>query len=165
MPSVCRRPPSATTRQVSARTRHRSKRLLIFSVQPPALARDDDASIVVVMKVHELKTEMDRGFTDVDQRFVDVDRRFDDVDHKLEELRQEMEERIRTEGERTRRHFDVVAEQFTGEIRSMVGLLADRFQQTDRRVFEVDSKGTTLYAALDDHELRLRVLERKRRAE
>lgn len=103
------------------------------------------------MKVHELKTEMDR--------------RFDGVDRRFNELRAEIDERIRAEGERTRHHFDVVAEQFTSEIRSMVGVLADKHQQTDRRVFEIDGKGATLYAAVDDHELRLRVLERKRRAE
>jgi hypothetical protein len=132
-------------------------------VQSRALPGDGDASIVVVMKVHELKTEVDRRFADVDRRFDEVDRRFHELREELDRRFAETDEKIVTEGQRTRHHFDVVAEQFTSEIRAMAGTIADMQQQTDRRVLDLDSGGATLYAAVDDHELRLRVLERKRR--
>jgi hypothetical protein len=77
-------------------------------VQSNASCRGDDARIVVVMRVHELRAE--------------VDRKFDEVDRSFDELRQTLV----TEGARTRHHFDVVAEQFTSEIRAMVGTLSVR---------------------------------------
>ena len=101
------------------------------------------------MKVHELKTEMDHKFDELrgamDRKFADVDRRFD-------ELREGIDQKIVAEGERTRRHFDVVAEQLKADTRSMVGTNADRYQQTDKRHADLDGKGITLDAAVDDHE-------------
>lgn len=101
------------------------------------------------MKVHELKTDMDQRFADVDQRF--------------DRMREELGQKIVAEGERTRRHFDVVSEQLRSDMQSFIGTIVDKYEQTDRRGADLDSKGTTLYAAVDDHELRLRVLERKRK--
>ena len=56
------------------------------------------------MDLTELKADMDERFGDVDQRFARVDDRF-----------QELIDLILSEGDRTRRHFDVVAEQMKSE--------------------------------------------------
>ena len=55
-------------------------------------------------QVHERFALVDQRFEQVDQRFAQVDQRFD-----------RMEALIRSEGERTRRHFDVVGEQMKAE--------------------------------------------------
>ncbi len=63
------------------------------------------------MDLAELKADMDDRFGDVDQRFAQVDQRFARVDDRFQELIG----LILSEGERTRRHFDVVAEQMKSE--------------------------------------------------
>jgi septal ring factor EnvC (AmiA/AmiB activator) len=82
----------------------------------------DDGSIGDAMRVSDLKTEMDERFTQVDQRFAQVDQRFAQVDARfaqvdarfaqVDERLVELQKQIAAEGEATRRHFDVVAEQF-----------------------------------------------------
>jgi septation ring formation regulator EzrA len=130
-------------------------------VQASVRPRQDDASIVVV-KVHELKAEMDERFARVDERFERVDEQFADVVRQLTELR-EQTTRLADEGAHTRRHFDVVAEQLKAEFRQLAADIIAAYDRTATRLSDVESRGATMYAALDDHELRLRVLERRRR--
>jgi chromosome segregation ATPase len=110
--------------------------------------------------IHELRTEMREGFDRIerrlgghdarfeavearldghDLRFKSIDARFDSVDAEFKRIRAE----IRAEGEATRRHFDMVAEQMNDSIR-------------------VVAEGTSRNAErLDYHETRLRRVERK----
>jgi hypothetical protein len=89
------------------------------------------------MKIVELKKDMDARFEQVDARFEQVDTRFARVDAQFDELKAE----IKAEGETTRRHFDIVAEQF----REFTKVLADGIaRNTDR---------------LDDHERRITAIE------
>jgi uncharacterized membrane protein YkvA (DUF1232 family) len=53
--------------------------------KPPVPGWLDDA-IVVVMKVSELKADMDAAFRQVDERFEQVDRRLEAVDTRLEAM-------------------------------------------------------------------------------
>ena len=62
-------------------------------------------------QVNERFVLVDRQFEQVDRRFEQVDERFELVDQRFDR----MEALIRSEGERTRRHFDVVAEQMKAE--------------------------------------------------
>jgi hypothetical protein len=88
------------------------------------------------MQVGELKVQIDERFNQVDERFNQVDERFKQVDKQFIELRQQ----IVAEGEKTRRHFDVVAEQ----------MKAERNLALDHAAFQV---------RLQDHEKRLAKLE------
>ena len=99
----------------------------------------------VAMKVIELKHQMDTRFADVHTK---MDAGFSD-----------MQARISTEGEVTRRHFDVVAEQLTSEI----AILATAVVSLTRS--HEDNRGghITMISALNDHEVRLLVLERQGR--
>ena len=70
------------------------------------------------MKVSELKTEMDSKFAAVDQRFERVDERFEQIDRRFERVDESLEELrrlVKSEGEATRRHFDVVADNIVSE--------------------------------------------------
>jgi len=126
-------------------------------VQTTRPGRLDDA-IVVAMKVSELKADMDAAFTQVDERFKQVDQRFEQVDRRLEAVDtrlEAMDRRITDEGNSTRRHFDVVAE----DLKSQFKAVADASAQSERRLASITSESVTLLSALSDHELRLRVLE------
>lgn len=83
---------------------------------------------------------IDRRFEQIDRRFEDVNQRFEDVNRRFDELRVE----IREGEERTRRHFDVVAESLHDDMRifaEAIGIQSER---------------------LGDHETRLRRLEQRR---
>ena len=97
------------------------------------------------MKVIELKHQIDARLTDVQTQ---IDLRFAD-----------MQARISTEGEVTRRHFDVVAEQLTSEI----AILATAVVSLTRSHEENRGEHITMISALNDHEVRLLVLERQGR--
>ena len=96
------------------------------------------------MRVSELKTEMDGRFVDLK---TEMDRRF-----------AKLEERIAAEGETTRRHFDIVAEQFRAEMR----LLHDKQAASDDKMSSNQQDHDTFQRALDDHEVRIQVIERPR---
>jgi septal ring factor EnvC (AmiA/AmiB activator) len=92
--------------------------------------------------------EVDRRFTEIDQRFDEVDRRFTEVDRRFTEVDRrfdELERRIAAEHAETRRHFEVVAERLEGHLR----LFAER--------------GDVDHQRLEDHETRIRTLEKRRR--
>jgi hypothetical protein len=91
--------------------------------------------------VSELKVGVDQLKVRVDQLKGHVDERFEQVDRLFAELRAEMRE----DGERTRRHFDIVAER----METNWTLLAEGFQADHGR--------------LEDHERRLDILEKRRR--
>ena len=117
------------------------------------------------MKVDELKAAMDAQFlemkaqfTEVDQRFAQVDQRFAQVDQRLDTL----DTRITTEGVDTRRHFDVVAEDLKSQIRLIASAVVANTATLERHINTSLSERKTVSAALNDHEVRLTVLERHR---
>ena len=61
----------------------------------------------LVSRVDGIDRKLDRLSASVDERFDRVDERFDRVDKRFEAVLAE----IAAEGEKTRRHFDMVAEQ------------------------------------------------------
>ena len=96
----------------------------------------------------DIRSEMKAGFKKVDAQFKNVDDRFKKVDDEfvavrteMQAFRAELKAEIRSEGETTRRHFDVVAEQF----KEYVKVLADGTARNTER--------------LDDHDRRLTALE------
>jgi BMFP domain-containing protein YqiC len=84
---------------------------------------------------------MTAGFKKVDDHFKNVDDQFVAVRTEMQAFRAELKAEIRSEGETTRRHFDVVAEQF----KEYVKVLADGTARNTER--------------LDDHDRRLTALE------
>src|SRR5262245_50233971 len=100
------------------------------------------------MKVSELKVEMDERFKEVDERFKAVDERF-----------RELQAQVISEGEKTRRHFDIVAKAMDAKFSTLFVDIAAR----TRALEENRSEHTTFAGILDDHELRLKALERIRR--
>jgi len=157
------------------------------------MGRDDDARIVVVMKVNELKVAMDAQFAEMkaqfaeaDQRFAQVDQRFERIDQRFERIDQRFEQvdqrfaqvddrfdkvderldtmdaRITSEGIATRRHFDVVVEDVKSDIRLLASAVAANTTALERHITTSLSERKTVSAALDDHEVRLTVLERHR---
>ena len=101
---------------------------------------------------------VDQRFEQVDQRFAQVDDRFDKVDERLDAL----DARITSEGVATRRHFDVVAEDLKSQIRLITSAVAANTTTLERHISTSLSERQTVSAALDDHEVRLTVLERHR---
>ncbi len=72
------------------------------------------------MRLSDLKKEMDEQFAKVDEQFAKVDERFARVDERFAQVDAkfvELQQQIAAEGEATRRHFDVVAEQMESRIR------------------------------------------------
>jgi phage-related minor tail protein len=104
--------------------------------------------------VRELKDEMDGQFEHVQRQFEQVDRRF-------AELKAELREHIAAEGEKTRRHFDIVAEQMKAEQH----LLIDRVMGTDQKLLGLAASNAGDHVGfvnrLDDHEQRLKRIEKK----
>jgi Skp family chaperone for outer membrane proteins len=99
-----------------------------------------------------VRSEMNAGFKKVDDEFAavrnemkagfkKVDDEFVAVRTEMQDFRAELKAEIRSEGETTRRHFDVVAEQF----KDYVKVLADGTARNTER--------------LDDHDQRLTALE------
>lgn len=123
------------------------------------------------MEVRELKDDMDRQFEAVGKqfeavgkRFEAVDKRFEAVDKRFEAVDRRFEEVIAlivSEGERTRRHFDVVAEQLISER----NLAIDKTLAVDQRVGRLTASNASDHvefrARLGDHEQRLTELEPK----
>ena len=96
------------------------------------------------MRVSELKQEMDAQFKQVDERFASLEAKIDAA------------------AVETRRHFDVVAEHMRSDTKLLASGLAATIERLDRSLVQNESSHTTLFGALDDHELRLKALERTR---
>ena len=93
------------------------------------------------MTVAQLKRSMDSRFRSVDRRFQRMQR---SMDARFDQLEKTLRTEIRESEERTRRHFDVVAERLHDDMRKFaeaIGVHSDR---------------------LGDHESRLRRLEQRR---
>ena len=95
----------------------------------------------------DLRREMKAGFKRVDGQFKKVDEQFKKVDDEfvavrteMQAIRAELKAEIRSEGETTRRHFDVVAEQF----KEYVKVLADGTARNTERLDEHDQRLTAL---------------------
>jgi septal ring factor EnvC (AmiA/AmiB activator) len=119
--------------------------------------------------IHELRTEMREGFSRVEQRldghdtrfeavearldahdarFDSIDARFESIDARFQSVDAEFRSvraEIKAEGEATRRHFDIVAEQ----MKDIVKVVAEGTARNTGR--------------LDDHEIRPARVERKKR--
>jgi len=129
------------------------------------------------MRVRELKQELDERLDALqrslderfdarfaalnramDERFHTVATRFEAADERFERL----EAKIDSVAADTRRHFDIVS----GQLRSDIALLASSVLASNERLDTSISSGKSepvvLVSALDDHELRLRILERSR---
>jgi hypothetical protein len=87
-----------------------------------------------------IRTEMKAGFSRVDEQFSRVDDRFTRVEDEFKSVRAE----IKAEGEATRRHFDIVAE----DMKDLIKIVAEATAQNTQR--------------LNDHETRLTTLEKPR---
>ena len=94
----------------------------------------------------------------VDARFAQVDERLAHVDARLASV----ETRIDATAVETRRHFDVVAEQLRSDIALFASGGAVTKSRLDHSLVENESTQKTLFGALDDHERRLRILQRSR---
>lgn len=123
--------------------------------EPLEAERPDDVRIEATMDLTELKVEMDDRFKQVDKRFEQVDKRFEQVDKQFIELRHQ----IAAEAEKTRRHFDVVADQMKAER----NLALDSAKATDERLVRISASNASDHAEfevrLQDHEKRLGNLE------
>ena len=121
-------------------------------VQRKPRGSSDDATIRSVVRVRDLKLEMDSQFGEVRRKFAEIDQQFAD-------LRRDLEQKIAEEGERTRRHFDIVAERISSD----VAVLATNVVTLNQASADNRAEHITLLSALSDHELRLRVVELPRR--
>jgi ATP-dependent Lon protease len=75
---------------------------------------------------------------------------------ELQETARAIRAELREEGERTRRHFDIVAEEMKGQTRLIAEALDDHRDRTDRRFGDVDARLSTI-------DRRVTRLESKRR--
>lgn len=117
------------------------------------------------MKVTELKSAMDAGFAEIDQRFEKADERFRTIDEQFADVRAQLEamdRRITLEATATRRHFDVVAEDLKSDIRLLAGAVAAISTTLEHHITVSLSGRRTMSGALDDHEVRITVLEQRR---
>ena len=104
--------------------------------------------------MHQLSSEVKEQFAEVKERFAGIGQRFERVDREFVAVRAE----IVHQGEATRRHFDMVAKQMKADN----ALLAAGIAELSRRFEESRSERQTAIRILDDHELRLKTLERRR---
>ena len=107
-------------------------------------------------RVDEQFARVGEQFARVDEQFVRVDERFAAVDARFLEV----EARITIEGETTRRHFDVVAEQMHADIRLVLERVSAVGDDVSRLRASVAKDVVGIESAVQDHELRLRSLER-----
>ena len=112
-------------------------------------------------QVGEQFNQVNERFALVDQRFEQVDRRFEQVDQRFDR----MEALIRSEGERTRRHFDVVAEQMKAERNLVLDLGVASAAKVARLCAANAIEREFVEKTLGEHEVRLRQLERKAESE
>ena len=101
-----------------------------------------------------LRTTVDGRFEQVDHRLQQIDRRFD-----------RMERLILSDGEKTRRHFDVVAEQMKAERNLVLDLGLASAERVARLYAANVTDRATIEATLRDHEVRLRELEQRASSE
>ncbi len=96
----------------------------------------------------DLRSEMKAGFKRVDAQFKKVDEEFVTVRTEMQALRTELKAEMKAEGEITRRHFDIVAQQF----KDYVKVIADGTARNSERLDDHDKQITL-------HDKRLTALE------
>lgn len=108
---------------------------------------------------------IDQRFAGIDQQFAGIDQRFEQVDQRFAHVEQRLDTldaRITSEGVATRRHFDVVAEDLKSQIQLIASAVVAATATLERHINTSQSERTTVSAALDDHDVRLAVLEQHR---
>jgi hypothetical protein len=75
-------------------------------------------------------------------------------------LRAELTSVITAEGERTRRHFDMVAEQMRADFKGVVDKTNATSEKVDRLIARNAIEHAAFVDAIADHEVRQRVLEK-----
>jgi hypothetical protein len=109
-----------------------------------------------------LKTGVEEQFKQVDQQFKRVDEQFKQVDRQFKQMRELFElqdERIRAEGEKTRRHVDILWEQMKAERNLVLDLgLASRDEVATLQASNADEH-SVFEKTLADHKARLTRLE------
>ena len=103
------------------------------------------------MTVTALRREMIALFEQVDQRFKQVDQRFEQVDQRFEQVDRRFDEQ--------RVYMNVLIEQVRDDIR----LLAETLAPLGPRVVTLEAAGELARTRLDDHDVRLRQVERRNR--
>lgn len=88
----------------------------------------------------DLRREMKAGLKKVEGQFKKLGDEFVAVHTEMQTIRAELKAEIRSDGETTRRHFDVVAEQF----KEYVKVLADGTARNTERLNEHDQRLTAL---------------------
>ena len=91
---------------------------------------------------------VDRRFEQVDQRFEQVDHRFEQVDHRFQQVDERFEiviKGIAAEGDRTRRHFDIVVEQMKAEF----NLMWDKWRALEQQLLRLTATNATEHAGFD----------------
>jgi len=103
----------------------------------------------------------------VERRVEKLDTRVEKLDARIEKLEEKLDTSISDvlaivahEGEKTRRHFDMVAEQMRSEFK----VVAERTMATDHKVDRLIAQNAIEHAAfveaIADHEVRQRVIEK-----
>jgi hypothetical protein len=111
----------------------------------------------VAATLSTFKKEVGTLFEQVNQQFEQVNQRFEQVDKRFEAL----EKQVAAEGEKTRRHFDVVAEQMKAERNLVLDKgIATSDELTKFRASQ-GAEHTPLEKRLDNHEQRLKNLENR----
>lgn len=128
----------------------------------------DPALNTIAARLSTFQSDVERQFVQFSEQFEHVNDRFALVDRRFEQIDQRfdrMEALIRSEGDRTRRHFDVVAEQMKAE-RNLVLDLGVASAAKVARLYAANAIERELVEeTLVDHEVRLRHLERKAESE
>ncbi len=101
-------------------------------------------------RVVDIDRKLEQLSASVDRRFEQVDRRFEQVDQRFEAVLKE----IAAEGQKTRRHFDVVAEQMKSER----NLAIDRSIATSEQLARLTATNASDHVSFDS---RLTELEKR----
>ena len=83
-----------------------------------------------------------------------------DLRSEANSLRKELTSIISAEGEKTRRHFDVVTEGLRGELKVVIDKTNATSEKVDRLITRNAIEHAAFVDAIADHEVRQRVLER-----
>ena len=83
------------------------------------------------------------------------------LDSKIDSKISDVLATVAAEGEKTRRHFDVVAEQMRAEFKVVIDKTTATGEKVDRLVAQNAIEPAAFVEAIADHEVRLRVLEIK----
>src|SRR5215203_2857313 len=83
-----------------------------------------------------------------------------DLRSETNSLREELTSVVSAEGEKTRRHFDIVAEQMRADFKVVIDKTNATSEKVDRLITRNAIEHAAFVDAIADHEVRQRVLER-----